>query len=803
MSTLFTQYSPADYGAGSGLIWLGDAYTYAQVTGMWPNVRWSYLYSGYTAVGDVSDYSMRVIESSGTVMEDLWDSASGMYRSGCYWVSQTYHTGYYWTNSVSGGNSYVYSGGVLQYLTGVDQTFNINSGQTAFWNDGAGAALYNQVEGPYTLHYNSGIRNIIHSGTIGLYNLSAGSVPTSLQVTAFGFPTGYTLVGSGASETRLGAWETSHTYSGEPSEAWRVWTQDAAAIMEAYERTVQYNNSTPTSDNNYEGSVGRNFTYAKKFTIPPGYYFIPHGKIWFHSSVILDAQGAVFNAKFTPREDYGISPTWRSPFGEAKALVTIGPNKVILPDNSAKNSDIYLPYLRTYSPITETDGPHIGQTTGAAIRIGGLYNSRIHNMNVSGPVRYGIIFSPEGAGASFNEYNIGIMYGPLVHFKWRLRPTYSPEVIPWANDSIVHGGQSLNGSTGSYSNESWNPYTDPVVVFDAENDASNPNRDPREDYMYDVPTISTKLEEHSHQFDNPCGGFWFDNYSPEIVGISNFIRASGWTNMRFDKGRYEGISRAELTATSGYWYTQKSIIKGQVNGNHFSNILYGGNLGGLPVRYLGSGITFDSFDSPLPGMSARNKFNASYKKESSPLDRDWGKHRSVRTLTGDLYLQGPGSRILFDSEDGEVLKELYLDDIVSDETRHTVAKIRTIPRCWMKWKKSTDTDYTTDLIRIAPGDTLDFRFGDFSALPDEFYIRPYLKMYTTAGQEVVLALYTSSSREFINSHADIQKGRYIDKSITVTASGIIHPSIWIQGLSSVDYEMIDEITYYGKIEVLP
>jgi hypothetical protein len=63
MSTIYTQYKPEDFGAGSGLIWLGDTYSYAQVTGMWPNVKWGYLYSGYTNLGTVSDYSMIKIAS--------------------------------------------------------------------------------------------------------------------------------------------------------------------------------------------------------------------------------------------------------------------------------------------------------------------------------------------------------------------------------------------------------------------------------------------------------------------------------------------------------------------------------------------------------------------------------------------------------------------------------------------------------------------------------------------------------------------------------------------------------------------
>lgn len=808
MSTIFHQVYPEDFGAGSGLVWLDDLYNnQTEAQAAYPHVTFSYLYSGMTRFGNVSDYSMITISGP---TQWFWDSYSGMYSDYCYWLPLTARA----TSGIS------YEAKTATTTSTVDDTTNLRvayegsyftilpNGST--YNTSSTAEIIYVYDGDDSSYSTiSGVSSYTYGGSTAAFVYYSGewAVHDNTDAVPINNGVGTLFVTEGLDTTDMYVMEAQHTYSGAVTEAYKTWTTDAAAIMECYGRMSQYHYDPPSSSNGYSGIYWQSpaLFAPPKLTINPGHYFIPHGKIWFHAPVHLDARGVRFSADFTPREDYGISPTFRSPTGrEAKALITLGYNNHIFGvERDTASFNIFLPMLKPYDPGSSTPAQDL---TGAALRILHFYGSQVHNINCAGPVRYGVIFSPEGEGASFNDFTLNKLHGCLVYWKWRLRGNYSknwgesineePQAA-WMNDTIIREGQMIVDSLSTYKNSDWSPYVGPVTAFDALNDATNPNRHPAEDIFYQQPP-ATSVGSKTHQFDYPSGGVWFENVSPEMVGNCHLIVASGWTNMRFEKGRYEGQNSVWSYAASGVQFGQKSIIRGQVSGNYIRNPLYGANITGIPEHLIGSGIMVETFDTGIGGMSQKGIYGNSFRVDGDENEVRWGNYRSMRSMSGDLLMQGGHSRLLMETNDGEQLKEIYVDDVYDNGNRFGVVKVRTQPKAWIKWKVATDTGpFHNEHLTVPAGTEISYRFGDFSALPDNYYVRPYITHYKLDG-----GLAVRLGDFYYNDDSRIYKNRYAEISEVHTATGLITPSIWIKGSSAKKYEYLDEVQHGGRIEVI-
>lgn len=827
MSTLLPQYYPEDFGAGSGLVWLKDAYTYEQVTEMWPSVKWSYLYSGYTAVGDLSEISMIIVDSGGSTMQDYWDSYSGIYSgawvysasTGDDWmlatgIQQLYHdeSGYVLIYSgaqiiplVSGQSHYVPSGQIA-FAAPNTYIYAIYSGETTITNTGAPLA-------PVIVHASGTLINV----NIG----TSGPIPTAYQATYFGFPAG-SAMGAGlvVSGERLGAIEVAHTYSGAPENAWELWTQDEAAIMEAYERTISGGQSGyAITSSNPSGIAIQGLGTPPLFTIHPGNYNVSYGHIWFYNTCNIDARSVRFFAnRYTGSEHMGYSPTWRSPTGDmAKAVITIGSDAFVqcpfLAGTSSstdfhdfsrgqyfEKSDVYLPEVIAQYPADD----HYGVYDGAGIRLLAMYNSKIRNITTRGAFRYAVIFSPDSDGVSYNDFYFGSNYKYLVGIKFRIRN--GAESGGWFNNSIFYGGmwQQATPATG------WDPDANPTVMFDNDNSTANPNRDIREDGYLD---IDTGVSSYKQFVSIPS--FWTDNFGTETLNIVHFIRASGWVGVTMRKGRFEGQDTPIIHPDTGAPINRTWWLTGQVQNNFFEDTVSQAALNGIPRQYIGNGIDFAYNGIPIPGFSNRARYTR-YKYGTSSSNVP-GDNNSTHIMSHDLYLATPGANIVTLSSNGEKLRALYIDEFVDTETsRHyPVVKARTIPHAWVKWKLSTEDTYTQETKTYPIGSTLHFKFGDFESLPDYGwtgsyvpYVRPYIQIQKNDGNTYtvypsglvngIAGLGTVSTRGIYRAdNANVINDSYAEIGYTFNESGIIKVSCWQYGWvdSTTDVRRFDEVEY--------
>jgi len=821
-STIYTQHTPEMYGAGSGLIWLGDAYTYEQVTSRWPNVKWSYLYSGYTNLGKVSDYSMIRVQSG---MQNYWNTYSGMYKSQCYWTSEFY---------VSGNcGSHVYPSffndtetrvrGVRIYYSG---TYGVNlaPGNT-FYNGYANPAY---VVAPVTYQITPVIREVPYNGsytndtgsTVSVYyrgtwavsegneDLYSNAMPAMLMGTASGFSEG------------IGVVETCHTYSGAPEDAWKEWTQDEAAIMEAYERTVGPNDALYSSSGNaWGGSVAA----PKKFTITPGHYSVSFGHIWFHTSCDIDGQGARFKAYRGNFRNMGTSPTWRSPTGnQAKALITIGADRYVnydrlgplrvgdsRPAPGFKDCNVFFPHLTSANSVYSE---HIGDIDGAGIRFLGVYTCNFYNVNMYDNVRYGIIFSADDLGMSYNEYHLGKIYGSiLVALKWRLRDGSNNQA--WFNNSKFIGGHISAGTSRCIG--LWDPDTAPTVLLDNDNSLENPNRDPREDiYMGLVPEGAG-----AYQFGHHIPTFWADNVSTETGGFLYFIRASGWCNINWNKGRFEGMEEAIWHKGRSEWIPRREWwLTGNVYRNVFIDTVSNGALDGLPQKYIGKGIDYVQYNNPLPG---NNYLGAYTQYQRVRTVGEAGLNNSTYCISQDLYIGGSEGKIIMPSKDKEKCRALYIDTIVDpvSSKEYPVAKVKNIPYVWIKWKAASEPDsyYSTDHRTFPVGTKVRFKFGDFESIPQNSFYNTYLgttsravinapliKSYhqfwpTTSSSDTYIGIYPSGIIDGETGTRTLDPGQtlyagawaywnpnvvndsYVEADYTFTESGICRPRLYMGG----------------------
>ncbi len=833
MSTLLPQYRPEDYGAGSGLIWLGDTYTYEQVTTMWPNVRWSYMYSGYTPIGELSDISMVIVDSSGTVMEDMWSTYSGIYEPGCSWViTSGFNTESSWTTGTTitdifqvSGYVYAYSGAYLTILTS-GQTLAIGAGQTAFEVAGN---VFTRYDGPYTFQPMA-VRTYYHSGTVGQYVLSNGAIPAALYTNFYGTPTAVTVMLSGGistPDTRLGVIETAHTYSGTASEAWKEWTQDEAAIMEAYERTISGGTAgyivTPT---NPSGIMVQGVPTPPLLTIAPGNYNVSYGHIWFYNTCNIDARSARFFARrmTASGSHMGYSSTWRSPTGDmARAVVTVGSDRYVqcpflageeAPATASwdayargqyfSNSDIYLPTIIAQDPVDD----HYGLYDGCGIRFLAMYHSKISNISIRGAYRYAIIYSPDSDGSSYNNYHFGVVYKYLTAIKFRMRNGRTQGA--WLNNSNFWEGQFTQADPGV----GWDPDTAPTVMFDNDNSDANPNRDTREDSMLDIATGS---QSYIQFYSVPS--FWTENLSTETMNIMHFVRASGWSGVKMYKGRFEGQDDPIVTA-DGRIINRTWWLRGSVAGNVFDDNVSQSALTGIPSQYIGNGIDFSQDGQPIPGFSQRGS-RTLYKY---PEDES-GENHTMKIMSQDLYLASPDANILMRSADGSKMRAIYVDEIVDSLTSraYPVVKVRSLPHVWMKWKLSTEPDsaYTDDYVTYPTGSTIYFRFGDFESVPIHYdgavpYIRPYIT-YWPNNEEEGYPVYPSGVINGIAgtggsgslagmyrlTNANIVNEAYAEIQYTFTESGLISPSIWLNVNTEPGgvNKRLDQISYRWRITI--
>ncbi len=707
MSTLLPQYRPEDYGAGSGLIWLGTTYTYEQVTARWPHVRWSYLYSGITDVGDLSELSMIIVESGGTTMEDYWNTYSGMYRSGCSWVTNV-------------------------------------SGQ------------------------------------------------------------------------RTSVIETVHTYSGLPQNAWQSWTQDEAAIMEAYELTISGGSGGyAITASNPSGIAIQGLGTPPLFTIAPGNYNVSYGHIWFYNTCNIDARSARFFAnRYSASHHVGYSPTWRCPTGdEAKAVITLGSDAFVqCPwlggyDSSHdfhdygrgqyfEKCDIYLPEVIANSPV----GTHYGVYAGAGIRFLAMYNVKIRNITTRGAFRYSVIFSPDSDGSSYNEYFFGSNYKFLVGVKFRIRN--GKESGGWMNNSIFYGGMWQQADPGT----GWDHRLNPTVMFDNDNSAANPNRDTREDQYLALPAQGSYIQFKS------APSFWTENFGTETLNIVHFIRASGWSGVTMRRGRFEGQNDLMVNPDTLEIIHRKWWITGDVSSNVFEDNVSHSVLDGCPREYIGNGIDFNQINMPLPGYSTQGThtpFIAPY-----PESREQGPNHSTKIMSQDLLLTSPGSNIYMVSSGAEKMRAIYIDEIIDSETGriYPVAKVKAVPYTWIKWKLASEPDSAfTSLVKTYPiGSTLRIRIGDFEGLPSTAatgnylpYIRFYSHYYNDTalvdGDWTAVADVTyfptgivdglggkaqsdpssSNAWSYFAANANVFNGSYAELQYTYNYSGVVRMESWI------------------------
>lgn len=744
-STIYTQHTPEMYGAGSGLRWLGDHYTYEQVTSMWPSVKWSYLYSGFTLSGAVSDYSMVRISGG---MQSYWNAYSGMYLPGCYEVN-TLHSlgsentylglgpGYSFIPPLS-GFMHIYSGFFNSFVYVSAPTFDIPSGETYYVASSAPGGgwstpiIYRPYLGPQTLNWD-GSRSlaILYSGTWINYT-ATGTLPPELRGGSLGFGEAgwfYAIPRYSFS----GVVETRHTYSGSPSDAWKEWTQDEAAIMEAYERTVgSWTTDYSSSGNAFGGSVAA----PKEFIITPGEYNTSFGHIWFHTNCNINGNGARFIGAQKSGTSLGTSPTWRSPTGnEAKAMITIGADRYVRydrlgpfrtgdsrPNRSFVDAVVTFPALR--SSATKS---HIGLMEGAGIRFLGVYTSIFNNVNIYDYVKYGVIFSADDLGMSYNTYNIGKIYGAiLVAIKWRLRNGSNNQA--WFNNSRFIGGHIALGS--SKCTGDWDPDTAPTVLLDNDNSNENPNRDLREDIYTLQPTPNAGIG----QFGVITPTFWADNVATEGAGHVYFLRASGWTNINWTKGRFEGMEEPLWHSGRNEWIPKREWwLAGNVSRNTFVDTVSNGALEGVPSKYLGRGIDFVQYSQPLPG--------GNYLGGYTPFNRmrtiaDAGLNKSTYIMSHDLYLNSDKAKVLMPNETREKLRSIYVTTITDPVSgkEYPVVKAKSEPYVWIKWKAKDEPDsyYSTEHRQFAVGTTVRFKFGDFESIPRDSFYNTYIDTTSTA-----------------------------------------------------------------------
>lgn len=673
MSYIFTQWSPIDFGAGSGLVWLEDIYaSLAEASAAYPNVRWSYLYSGYTAVGDVSNYSFITVTSGGTEMEDFWAAYSGMYLPGCYWVT-------------SGGS-------------------------------------------------------------------------------------------------RIGVIESRHTASGAPEEAWRSWTVDEAAIMEAYERTI--GNVTGSNylitTTNYSGNHwNSSFAAPKQFVITPGHYCISYGHVWFYHTCHVDGSGARFSVhKRYAGDNMGTSAVHRTPTGnEAKAAVTIGRDQFILPNNPNvfHYSEITLPAISAYLGRYEWgfDSGQFHLYDGALLRINSMIGCKINRININGPTKYGIIFCPESVGAYFNNLEIFNIYDTQIAIKFNLQNTES-DGIAWLNGTTFRGGWIQNAASAS----GWDPNQYPTVIFDSDNTNENPNRDPADDIF------RTNYERF-----NKSPNCWVDDVATENTGTVQYFRMSGMQNWSFTRGRFEGQQSAVQNADTGALVKKQSWLKGNISANMVKDTLSQELWPTIPSEYIGNGFDFEQMNIALPGYS---QLGTHY---PNATDMPGDNTASTQHISYDIYFDKPGAKIHMQDAAGEKVRSLYIDTVVDPISGNSTPVIKTVltPSVFLKWKLDGETEYHNNAGSYPVGSKIWFKFGDFSSLPTNSllnYIRPYIRQYTTlssytvaqlinSGLEAHISAYYYLDDTYNNNALYVQHGSYVEAYCVFTQSGIIYPAIWM------------------------
>jgi hypothetical protein len=829
MSTIYTQYKPEDFGAGSGLIWLGDTYSYAQVTGMWPNVKWGYLYSGYTNLGTVSDYSMIKIASG---MQTYWNTYSGMYVPGCYWTTQFFNTSgvncaYLVTGLVSSldylsNDVRIYYSGANHAVLNPGSSLTDIFGYRTYLATGIDGTGFIEIppEGAYTnvsahpQHYYAGGTWAIHEG--------AGSVSAIYS--------GITLYSTDTNPEGIGVVETCKTYSGAYADSWKEWTQDEAAIMEAYERTVGpiANMYDTISGNAWSAS----YTCPKLFSITPGLYYTSYGHIWFHTTCDIDAKGAKFQIRRKTGQHMGYSPTWRAPTGdEAKAAITVGTeyhkrypklgpiwnaspaDLPYTPNSKMQDCDIYLPSIASYGvPSTW----HYGQYDGAGIRLLAQYNTKIRNINAIGAFRYGVIFCNDDIGSSYNEYHFTKLYNFLVGIKFRFRHGSNNQA--WLNNSRWDGGMCLQASPKS----TWDPNVNPTVLFDNDNSALNPNMDRREDAYIGLPSAALGLSQFYH---SPT--FWSDNFATELNNIVYFIRASGWNNVTFRKGRFESLEDPLLNPQTNTWQPRRRWwLRGDVTRNIFEDTVSNSALQGLPEEYIGRGIDFIQYNQPLPGFSEKGVFTPF----KNPDNTSAGLNHSTYNLSQDLYLNRPGAELFMVDATGEKMRSIYIDDITDPVSgrQYPVVKAKPTPHVWMKWKLSTedDTEYSTKYRKFPVGSTVHFKFGDFESIPTTSattVYRPKMRLYMTwiPGNQSTDDLVGFSPSGLVNGiagtsgnytynwfadNANVINNSYVEAAYTFNQSGIVYPRLFMSGylVNSSNlgyYKIFDYMRHLHRIEI--
>ena len=842
MSTIYTQHYPEDFGAGSGLVWLGDSYTYEQAQAAWPNVKWSYLYSGFTELGSASDYSM--IRVSGA-MSEFWNSHSGMYTTdnGCRWTTEFAGTGIHgW---------YLYRSDVFEdipeeeihgvYLYPKNATFSFeagipSSGQSIThdsalfpnhrmlvieWNGLSGSKF--GIAADLAYGESGDMRFTTTSNFAYAIYYSGWAVAESIedieQAQNFNpLLNGFYLTIPATDYTGLaGVIETRHTYSGALEDAYRDWTQDEAAIQEAYERTVAtlYASSSSISGVHWRGSIGA----PPLFTINPGFYHTSYGHIWWHTTCDVDARGAKFYVgRKSTSFNAGTSPVWRTPTGnEAKAALTIGKCELVQSVSLGKSAQVHqdceiqMPHIMPYDYGYSTGDYHLYD--GCGVRFLSMYNDRIRGINIAGPFRYAVINSPDaGAGSSYNRLSFRKVYNALVLFKFMLRA--NSDNASWLNNSIWEDGQVMQ-TTYSGTN-TWNAEVHPTVMFDADDSIENPNRDPADDIFL----TQDEIYSGQKQWGGNSPQLWFENFGTETSPIVRFFQVSGVQGWEFRRGRFENTSSLIYNPATGKYIKPASFMSGPIRDIRFVENISQEAINCVPQRLIGSGVSFEQNSISIAGYPHYGKY----------VEGLWhsGKSRTTKHVAYDLYFNQPEARLIMPNASREKIRALYIDDIVDPTTNVTypVAKVMEIPSVWMKWRVSGVVgDYTNEPITAPVGSTIFFKFGNFGTIPTEVrsadyaYIRPYIRFTDASTNETItVPIIPVGANEHINSfwymkpdspdqndnYNYIQKGSYAECYYTFTTSGLIKPEIWMAdttGTSRDDYVYVDNNDYEYRITI--
>jgi len=320
---------------------------------------------------------------------------------------------------------------------------------------------------------------------------------------------------------------------------------DTCAIMEAYLDAAYIAKNTAT----LSGKQIRNNDYSSYICIRPNliiprrYYRVDLDKVWFYGSTDINAEGAVFigHAVSGTGTNYHQFPDVDQP-AAAGAVLSIGntlhPSFTALHpyfstdgyDYPSRNTIFRLPMLVSdfgYR-LRSTDTGNLNDLArGIGLRIGGMHNTEVNVPGIYGNFRYGIVWAPIDAGASFNTIRLTEMSGPLVCFKFCPLRGPTASTGGYITSNRIKGGFNNGPIVGTGAD----PYNS-GIIFDFDNQ-------PHKDLNFPWPITYT--------------GYWavddmtIEEFCPESNFINRFARINKVYDCYFKRMRGEGWDRGIAT----------------------------------------------------------------------------------------------------------------------------------------------------------------------------------------------------------------------------------------------------------------